>query len=224
MLASASQHRPVRDERPESAGRAAPVRQTGGVLFSFAPWIIFGVVSSPSTWKYAVLAALLASVVLCLPDLKRGAPKMLNLTGLVFFVVLGVLAFFLDRGDLYDLEKYSQVIANTVIAVVALGSLAFVPFTEQYAREQTPPEVWRSPLFRKVNVRLTALWGGAFALSAVSYAIGLQTSAGSDWFNWIIPIGLLVVAIKVTAWYPDHVRATALRTDSSGAAPSSPPP
>ncbi|MEU9113742.1 hypothetical protein AB0D04_18665 [Streptomyces sp. NPDC048483] len=165
--------------------------------------------SSPSTWQYAALAALLASVVLILPDLKHGAPKMLNVAGLVFFAVVSVLALVLDTDDLADLERYSRVISSGFIAVVALGSLAFVPFTEQYAREQTPREVWGHPLFRKVNVRLTALWGGVFALSAVSYLVGMQTDAGADWFNWIIPIGLLVVAVKVTAWYPDHVRAAA---------------
>ncbi|MFI6353232.1 hypothetical protein ACIBJF_11340 [Streptomyces sp. NPDC050743] len=34
----------------------APVRKpvgTGSVFLSFAPWIIFGVVASPSTWEYA---------------------------------------------------------------------------------------------------------------------------------------------------------------------------
>ena len=34
---------------------------------------------------------------------------------------------------------------------MALGSLAFVPFTEQYARESTPPEVWHKPAFRRIG-------------------------------------------------------------------------
>ncbi|WP_455355520.1 hypothetical protein [Streptomyces sp. SYSU K217416] len=174
--------------------------------FAFVPWIIFSVVSSPSSWKYAAFGALVASVVLCLPDLRRGAPKALNLVGLVLFAVLSVLALILDRGDLRALEDYSQVIATGVIAVVALGSLAFVPFTEQYARESTPPQVWDSPVFKRVNRDLTLLWGVVFALSAVSYLIGMRVSAGRDWFDWIIPIALLVIAVKVTAWYPDHVR------------------
>jgi hypothetical protein len=183
-------------------------------LFAFAPWIIFDVVASPSTWEYAALAALAAAVVLNLPDLRRGSFKALEVTGILFFGVMAVLALFLDRQDMLWLETYAQVLSSSVIAVVALGSLAFVPFTEQYARESTPPEVWGSPVFRHVNRVLTLVWGGAFLATAVLGLVALHTTSGADWFNWIIPIVLLVLAVRFTERYPDQVRerAKAART------------
>jgi hypothetical protein len=33
--------------------------------------------------------------------------------------------------------------------------------------------------------------------------------SGSDWLNWVIPIALLVAAIRFTKWYPAHVRTQA---------------
>ncbi|WNI20884.1 hypothetical protein [Streptomyces sp. ITFR-16] len=181
-------------------------RRTGNLLFAFAPWIIFDVIASPSTWEYAALAGLVAAVVLNLPDMRRGSYKVLEVTGIVFFVVLSLLALFLDRQDLYWVERYAQVLSSGVIAVVALGSLAFVPFTEQYARESTPREVWGRPVFRRVNRVLTLVWGVVFAITAVLGLIAVHTSSGSDWLNWIIPVVLLVLAVRFTERYPDRVR------------------
>ncbi|WP_406337077.1 hypothetical protein [Streptomyces sp. NBC_00649] len=187
-------------ESANSGGR------TGNLLFAFAPWIIFDVVASPSTWEYAALAALFAAVVLNLPDLRRGSFKVLEVTGILFFGVMALLALFLDRQDMLWLETYAQVLSSAVIAAVALGSLAFVPFTEQYARESTPPEVWASPVFRHVNRVLTLVWGGVFVATAVLGLVALHTTSGADWLNWVIPVVLLVLAARFTERYPDQVR------------------
>lgn len=195
--------------------QARPGRRTGNLFFAFAPWILFIVIASPSTWEYAALAALVAAVVLNLPDMRRGSFKILEVTGIVFFAVLSVLALFLDRHDLYWVERYAQVLSSGVIAVVALGSLAFVPFTEQYARQSTPREVWGSPVFRHVNRVLTLLWGAVFAVTALLGLLALHTSSGADWYNWIIPVVLLVFAVRFTERYPDHVRERARDAHSS---------
>ncbi|MFF9766026.1 hypothetical protein ACF1GT_05325 [Streptomyces sp. NPDC014636] len=179
----------------------------GGIFLSFAPWIIFGVVASPSTWEYAALAALVASIVLSGQDLLHGNLRVLDITGIMFFAVLSVLALALDRGQLHWLETYAQVISNGLVAVVALGSLFVDPFTAQYAREQTPREVWDSPVFTHINRVLTAVWGAAFALMTVSTWLAVRYPAQDDWFNWVVPIALLVVAVKFTARYPEAYKA-----------------
>ncbi|QIY65844.1 MULTISPECIES: hypothetical protein [unclassified Streptomyces] len=57
--------------------------------------------------------------------------------------------------------------SNGVIAAVALGSLAFTPFTEQYARESVPPGYGDSPVFRRTNRVLTAIRGGVLPVTAL---------------------------------------------------------
>jgi uncharacterized membrane protein len=186
---------------------AEPGGRTGNIFFAFAPWIIFDVVASPSTWEYAALAALVASVVLNIGDIRRGRPKILEVTGIVFFAVLSVLALAVDRHDLIWLETYAQVVANGLIAVVALGSLAFDPFTAQYAREKTPREHWDSPVFRHINQVLTAVWGAVFVAIAVLGVLAIHTDGSSDWLNWVIPVALLVLAVRFTERYPDRYTA-----------------
>ncbi|MFD0264717.1 hypothetical protein ACFVH7_41385 [Kitasatospora indigofera] len=183
----------------------------GNVLWAFAPWIVFAAVAGPSTWELAAVAGLVTSLLLNGPDALRGRPKVLEIVGILFFAVVCVLALVLDRDDLLWLETYAQVIANGVVAVAALGSLAFVPFTEQYARESTPPAVWRTAAFKRTNRVLTAMWGGIFAVIALLGLLALHVSSGTDWLNWVIPVALLVAGVKVTRWYPEQVRARAVR-------------
>ncbi|MFG2988162.1 hypothetical protein ACGFZK_02425 [Streptomyces sp. NPDC048257] len=187
----------------------APGAGRSGIFLGFAPWIIFDVVAGPSTWKLAALTALIASLVLNVPDMRRGSVKLLEVTGMVFFAVISILALVLDREDLLWLETYAQTLASAVIAAVALGSLAFTPFTEQYARESVPREIWGSPLFRRTNRILTAVWGGVFVIIAVFGLIAVEAGHHGDWLNWVVPIVLLVLAVKFTAWYPERVRAQA---------------
>ena len=111
------------------------------------------------------------------------------------------------------LDLYSNPISSGVLGLVALGSLAFVPFTEQYARESTPPEVWHKPAFRRINRVLTLVWALAFLATAVLGYIAVIAPSTSDWTNWILPIVLIAGAFKFTRWYSERARASAKSGD-----------
>ncbi|MFJ6845989.1 hypothetical protein ACIQRE_25360 [Streptomyces griseoluteus] len=183
---------------------------TASVFLSFAPWIIFGVVASPSTWEYAALAALIAALVLSAQDLLQGRIRILDATGIVFFAVLSVLALALNRADLLWLETYAQVISNGLVALVAFASLLHDPFTAQYARESTPRQYWDSPVFTHINRVLTTYWGVTFAVMTASTWLAIHFPGQDDWFNWVIPVVLLVVAVKFTQRYPETYKSRAL--------------
>ncbi|MFI1765933.1 hypothetical protein ACH41H_28275 [Streptomyces sp. NPDC020800] len=197
-------------QQAKAKAQARQAVSTGSVFFSFAPWIVFGVVASPSTWEYAALAALIAAIVLSGQDLLHGKLRILDMTGIVFFAVLSVLALAVPRGQLVWVETYAQVISNGLVAAVALGSLFFDPFTAQYARESTPPDVWDTPVFTHINKVLTAVWGGAFALMTLSTCLAIRFPSQDDWFNWVVPIALLVWAVKFTQRYPESYKARAV--------------
>ncbi|MET7678606.1 hypothetical protein [Streptomyces seoulensis] len=180
---------------------------TASVFLSFAPWIIFGVVASPSTWEYAALAALIAAIVLSSQDLMHGKIRILDAAGIVFFAVLSVLALALSRSDLLWLETYAQVISNGLVAVVAFASLLYDPFTAQYARESTPRQYWDSPVFRHINRVLTTYWGVTFAIMTASTWLAIHFPRQDDWFNWVIPVALLVIAVKFTQRYPETYKS-----------------
>lgn len=65
-----------------------------------------------------------------------------------------------------------------------------------------------------MNRVLTLVWGGVFVAMAVLGLVAVHTTSGADWFNWIIPVVLLILAVRFTERYPDQVRerAKAART------------
>jgi hypothetical protein len=178
----------------------------------FAPWIIFGVVAAgPSTWLYGALAAAIAAVIVALPSIGRRNVKVLDVVTILFFVAMTIAGIVADAKDRDWMDTYATVISSGVLAVIALGSLAFVPFTEQYARESTPREVWDQPAFKHVNRVLTLMWGLVFAAIAVVAFISIKVPSTGDWTEWVIPAVLLVGAFKFTDYYPERVRARAQR-------------
>lgn len=174
-------------------------------VVSFIPWIIFWVVAnSPSTWEYGALGATLAAIILVIPSAHRRRVKMLDVATIVFFVGMAIAGAVVGARDLDTIDTYSNTISSGALGLLALGSLAFVPFTEQYARESTPPELWQTPAFKRINRVLTLVWALAFLATAVLGYIAVVLPATSDWTNWILPIVLIVGAFKFTSWYPDH--------------------
>jgi hypothetical protein len=181
-----------------------------GIVITFVPWILYWVICGPSTWRIAAFVAFAAAVILMIPSFERGRPKIMELGTVAFFLIIGLLSLFVDRQDARWLEDWSQVISSGALALIALGSLAIGrPFTLEYAKDHTPKEMWTKPGFIHVNQVLTAVWGIVFVISAVLGVIAetsVSTGDGRDWLNWIIPMILIVGAIRFTSWYPAYYR------------------
>jgi hypothetical protein len=204
---------------------------------SFAPWIIFWVVAGPSTWEVACVSALIVSVVLLLVQLDTGSvrdhfielgmahergvtaaapiklqpPKILDVGTVIFFAVFSVLGAFVSRSGLIQLETYAQAISSGALALIVLVSiLSGHPFTESYARQSAPREVWDTPGFRRINKVMSTVWFVIFAVSTILGLLATMSWAShglKDWLEWIIPIALVVLGFRFNQWYPAQVRA-----------------
>jgi uncharacterized membrane protein len=179
-------------------------------IATFIPWIIFWVVAdSRSTWEYGAIGALVASLVLLAPELQKGSVKMLDAATVVFFAAMTIAGIVVSPHDGEWLDRWANTISSGVLGGLVLVTLPFIPFTEAYAREQTPPEIWKTPLFRRTNQVITLVWGAVFVGTAILGAIAASSPSSSDWTNWILPIALIVAGFKFTQWYPAVVRERA---------------
>jgi hypothetical protein len=167
----------------------------GGILVALIPWILFTLIAEHGTLKTASVAALLFAIGICAYSMHVGGrPKALELAAVVAFAGFVIIAFAADASVTHWLTRYARAVAAALLALTAFGSLLFVPFTEQYARETVPRQYWDSPRFKAVNRRLTAMWGAIFAVMTVSHVIAgaLDTRLTNVIFNWVIPIFLIV--------------------------------
>ncbi|MGB0092463.1 MAG: hypothetical protein WBP81_08015 [Solirubrobacteraceae bacterium] len=171
------------------------------IYLAFVPWVLFTLITQHDTLKAAAVAALGAAVVVSLPSLLRGRPKLLELGAVLAFAGFTVAAFAADPAVGEWIAHYARAIAAGGLALIAFGSLLFTPFTEQYARESVPRQFWNSREFKEINRRLTAMWGWVFVAMVPSHLIAgaIDTHRASTIFNWVIPIALIVWAAKRTA-------------------------
>ena len=173
----------------------------------FAPWIIYWVVAEgPSTWMYGALCAVLSALIFGV-SMGFGGPRLLDSVTIVFFVAVTAAGMLVGARDRDWMDTYSTTLSSGVLAVMALGSLAFTPFTEQYGRVSPPLQAWEGPVFRQTNRVLTLMWALVFALIAVLGFAAAQAPETRDWTNWVIPIVVIVGAVGMTQTYPARVRA-----------------
>jgi hypothetical protein len=178
------------------------------LALGFAPWILYWVLVSNNTFEEAAVAALVAQVVLLgWGSLHKSTPKLLELGSLLWFALLVVVAFTAEE-DFFT--EWSYILSNFALTAIVVVSIAVgQPFTRQYAREGVPRELWGSEIFLRSTAVIAWFWLGALVVMSVST---LLTRAWTDeelWFNWIIPIGAFVAAIKFTHWYPDYLQKRA---------------
>lgn len=173
----------------------------------FAPWIIYWVVAEgPSTWMFGALCAVLSAIILGV-SMGFGGPRLLEVVTILFFVGVTAAGVLVGAADRDWMDTYATTLSSGVLGVMAIGSLAFTPFTEQYARVSPPLQDWEKPAFRQTNRVLTLMWGLVFALIAVLGYFAAQVPQTRDWTNWVVPIVVIVGAVGMTQAYPERVRA-----------------
>jgi hypothetical protein len=192
------------DANAEPGGVREPTKRHGGglrVFIALIPWVLFTLFAQHGTLKLASVAALVVAVAIALPGVRAGRPKSLELGTIVGFAAFTVVAFAANASVGEFLERYARAIAAGILALIALGSLARTPFTEQYARENVPRVAWNAPAFKTANRRLTLMWGLVFAVMVPFHVVAgvADTNRTNLLFNWVVPVVLVFWAAKRTS-------------------------
>lgn len=177
------------------------------MLLAFAPFIVFALCDRLLGVVPALSAASLVSAVLLVRDwLTPGrSVKVLEIGTLALFGGLAVYAV-ATHTEWSLLGVRLRVDAGLLIVVLASMAIC-QPFTLQYAKERTPPEVWTQPGFRLVNNVITAAWAVAFGLMVLADVAMVYMPALPLWVGIAVTVAAIVGAIRFTQWYPEHMRA-----------------
>ena len=187
------------DRAEEKTGRGF------GIYVAFLPWVLFTLITQHGTLRAAALAALVAAVAIAVPSLSRGAPSCWSSARSLAFAGFTVVAFTADPSTSAWVARYARAIAASLLALISFASLLVTPFTEQYARESVPRQLWGSARFKAINRRLTLLWAWVFVAMIPSHLIAgaIDTRRANTIFNWVVPVVLVVWAAKRTAAVSD---------------------
>ncbi|MER8092008.1 hypothetical protein [Streptomyces goshikiensis] len=194
----------------------------GNPFVSLIPWVVFAVVdrAAPSP-QWAALSAAVTAVIIAWPSIAARSPRLLDLSAIVLFVALAIAAFLAGPDGREVIAQYGRTIVTGALALIVFATLPVRPFTEQYARQSVPREMWDTPRFKHVNRVLSAGWGAVFAFMTVCHLIAASQPDDrrlSTIFNWLLPIAAILYMIKVTERFRSAARDRA--TAPAGAAPA----
>ncbi|MSX01996.1 MAG: hypothetical protein F2813_02435 [Actinobacteria bacterium] len=167
------------------------------------PWFAVAFLVGPMTFLGASLVALGLSALLVLASKLRGEEaKILELSDLVFFAALSVVAAVSGPSVTSWLNDHADEVANVAVALLAYGSLVVGrPFTTQYTISRFPnaaPE-----LLERLDRVGTWIWALALTFAALAGGYGefvLPDLATDLWTGWILQTAPLIVAFNLTIW------------------------
>lgn len=185
-----------------------------GIIFGFAPWIVYWVLVGNVPFHIAVLIALAVSVAAFAVARVTGSPgRTLEIGAVATFLILTALTFTVSTEFL---EQWMQPLSNAGIFLVALLSAVIgKPFVREFAVVGQPTEVIESEPFARITSVLTWIWIAAFGGMTASSAIPpivqgeatiLDTKTPLSFVcYWVIPFSLLGVAALLTKVLPDRM-------------------
>jgi hypothetical protein len=186
------------------------------LIWSFSPWLVFLLANRVTNFYGAIGAGLGVAIVVLGRAIARHRVHMLDVASPVYFFLLGVVLIALQPGHLDTWSRYAQAGAHAALTLLVFGSILLGhPFTESYARESTPSEVWHTERFHATNRRISAVWGLAFLVGTVSLIVAGSVDARQILLRIVVPFGALVLAYKYTM---NQQQARARAAGASGAA------
>jgi len=175
----------------------------------FVPWIIYWVVADgPSTWMFGAICAVIATLIMGVSAGFAGL-RLLDIVTVVFFAGITILGLAIGAEDRDWMDTYATTLSSGVLAVMALGSLAFEPFTAQYAPASASRQDWETAAFRRTNQVLTLMWALVFALIAVLGYLAAMAPATVHLTKAVIPVVVIIGAVGMTMTYPAKAREKA---------------
>jgi hypothetical protein len=189
-----------------------------GILFGFAPWIVYWVLVGNVPSLIAALVALAVAVVgVVVSRATRIAVRPLEIGAVATFLVLTVATALLSPSVT---ERWAlPVSVAAILLVVLIGVLTGKPFVHEFIAAGQPAGVVDSDLFGQVTTRLAWIWVAVLAGMTVSSAIPpivLRDATILDAKTplsyvcyWVIPFSLLGLAALATKILPDLMTAGA---------------
>ncbi|MGC5701698.1 hypothetical protein J4P02_15985 [Pseudomonas sp. NFXW11] len=150
----------------------------------------------------AALLALLVLLVLCYKGLKN---KFVIDWSVAFGFAL-ILMVSLVKPSFFSLS-YTKPLIYGVLALAGWISYGVgKPFTQQYARQETPEEFWHTPTFLSINKRITLVWNSVFSLN-LGFAL-LSLMFVDYWPIYLLMSYFTILcAVVFTEKYPDYYLA-----------------
>jgi hypothetical protein len=182
-----------------------------GILFGFAPWIVYWVLVGNAPFLIAALVAFAIAVAgLVAGYLTRTPRRSLEIGSAATFLILTALTLLAGPSVTHRWALPLSFIGALLVTLI--GRQFGASFVQEYAAANQPPSVVNSDVFGQIVSRLTWVWAAVFAgmtLSASVPALARANASVSYLGYWVIPLSLFGVGALATRFLPDWMLAAA---------------
>ncbi len=119
--------------------------------------------------------------------------------GVVFFAFALVSVAVLQ--NIWVIQHLGILASGTLFVATMLSILLGQPFTESYARDHVPQELWDSPAFIRSCYTVTGAWGMIFLANAMVNAAKPYCAELGEWFFRGVELSVLVSGVVFTTVY-----------------------
>ena len=179
------------------------------ILLSFAPFVVFALLTRIAPVDLALWAAAAVSAALIVRQ-RLAEGKSIKFLEVGTLILFGMLAIYTQATQTAWSVPAVRVVVDGGLLVIILASMAVRrPFTLQYAREQAPSNVQATAGFLRANYVITAAWALAFAVVVAADLAMDHMPAISLWVDTAVLIAALAGAVWFTRWYSEQRRRAA---------------
>jgi hypothetical protein len=173
------------------------------LLLAFAPWFAFWFIAGHSMLRLqiAVFVAAALVVVMAVTRLHRGA---ILWAGYAFFAF--ALIFVVWLKNTWTIQHLGILATGTLFVSAQLSLLFGRPFTEDYAREHVPEELWDSASFVRGCFTTTSAWSCVFLINTLLNIVKFQHHEIPEWRITLSEYAMIIAGIAFTNIYSKIAR------------------
>lgn len=169
------------------------------LLLAFSPWIAFWIISAGHSILLVQIGICVAAVLVAVMGITRLHRGAILWAGVMFFAFALVTVVWLR--NMWVIHHLGVLASGTLFVATFMSILANRPFTESYAREHVPRELWDSPEFRRSCFIVTTAWGLIFLANTLMNVVKLYHPGPGEWFYRGVEFGVLGLGVMFTTVY-----------------------
>ncbi|MFH0959534.1 MAG: hypothetical protein V1897_12600 [Pseudomonadota bacterium] len=180
------------------------------LLLAFSPWIAFWIITSGHSMlglQIGICVAAALVVVMGLTRLHRGA---ILWAGVLFFAFALVSVAWLN--NIWVIQHLGILASGTLFVTTLFSIFIGRPFTEDYAREHVPKELWESPAFIRGCYTVTTAWGFIFLANSLVNVAKLYYPEAGEWLYRGSEFGCVILGVVFTTIYSQRARRKRLES------------
>jgi hypothetical protein len=186
------------------------VKEIIKLLLAFAPWLAFWFIAGHTMLRLqiGIIVAAILVIIMSVTKINRGA---ILWAGCVFFAfaLISVVLF----KNMWVISHLGILASGTLFVAAQLSILIGRPFTEDYARDHVPKQLWDSASFIRACFTTTAVWSCIFLINSLLNVVKLYNHEIPEWHISLSEYATILAGIVFTSvfsWAARKKRAAML--------------